>query len=64
MHSIDTNFYFISNLLNEKNKTVHEDILLGALKLPMKINYTEESGKHLQKNQGSKTLASRQTIGK
>ena len=51
MHSIDTNFYFISNLLNEKNKTVHEDILLGALKLPMKINYTEESGKHLQKNQ-------------
>ena len=51
MHSIDTNFNFISNLLNEKNKTVHEDILLGALKLPMKINYTEENGKHLQKNQ-------------
>lgn len=51
MHSFDTNFDLISKRINEKIKAVQEGILLGTLKLPMKINNTEGNSKYLQKNQ-------------
>ena len=41
---------YISNLITEKNKTTYEDILLGSIKLPSSIQYTQESNRRLQQN--------------
>lgn len=41
---------FISNLITEKNKTTYEDILLGSIKIPSSVQYTQESNRRLQHN--------------
>lgn len=41
---------FISNLITEKNKTTYEDILLGSIKIPSSVQYTQESNRRLQYN--------------
>ena len=41
---------YISNLITEKIKTTYEDILLGSIKLPSSIQYTQESNRRLQQN--------------
>ena len=41
---------YISNLITEKNKATYEDILLGSIKLPSSIQYTQESNRRLQQN--------------
>lgn len=41
---------FISSLITEKNKNTYEDILLGAIKMPSSIQYTQESNRRLQQN--------------